>query len=81
MDNSTGQCIQGELSVCDWVSAHQQYSLIILLPAMDIKKKNSHGVMIFIYAKISVEDEPCSMHCSSTGETAVNKTDQVLVLM
>lgn len=59
MDSSTGQCIQGELS-SDHVSAHQQCSLIILLPAMDIKKKN--------YSRISVEHVPYAMCCSSTGE-------------
>lgn len=54
MDSSTGQCIQGELS-SDHVSAHQQCSLIILLPAMDIKKK------IILEYLLSMYHMPCAV--------------------
>ena len=59
--------------------------MIILLPAWDITKKkiNSHGVMMVVYLTLnnllSMDYVPCIF--LAVGETAVNKTDQVLVLM
>ena len=59
--------------------------MIILLPAWDIKKKNknSHGVIMVVYLTLnyllSMDYVPCIV--LAVGETAVNKTDQILVLM
>ena len=47
------------------------------------KKINSHGVMMVVYLTLnnllSMDYVPCIV--LAVGETAVNKTDQVLVLM